>query len=268
MEARPNPPPRSARFWVALQPSIVRMYKVAGLVALSAILLGLIGFLIVNIFYFFDHTWVRPVSFDRHHERVLDVSTQLSDAKLRASQLVVDQTDVKAQLDEIDRGIDSSKKFLLDVGTLADAPKTTDQWLLRREVDRVRLEQENLTGRRPALAQRLDSLKQRIADQNVLIQRLEQSPYLKALNHPIVMAFVPYSNKDNVKVGTRLYHCSWGIVGCSEAGKVTAILEGEATNKHPHNERAERGFMVEIDVTSSAAGDSVLFAGGKPLWLF
>ena len=55
--------PRSSRprFWIAIQPSIVRVYKVAGLIALTAILVGLVGFLIVNIYYFFDHTWVRPV---------------------------------------------------------------------------------------------------------------------------------------------------------------------------------------------------------------
>ena len=33
MEARSTGP----RFWIALQPSIIRIYKVAGLVALSAI---------------------------------------------------------------------------------------------------------------------------------------------------------------------------------------------------------------------------------------
>ena len=57
MQSRSSRP----RFWIALQPSIVRLYKAAGLVALTAILVGLVGFLIVNIFYFFDHSWVRPV---------------------------------------------------------------------------------------------------------------------------------------------------------------------------------------------------------------
>ncbi|HEU0036579.1 MAG TPA: hypothetical protein VFQ53_38465 [Kofleriaceae bacterium] len=269
MEARPNPPPKSARFWVALQPSIVRLYKVAGLVALTAILIGLIGFLIVNIFYFFDHSWVRPQRYTSQHEKVLEISSQLADAKLRASQLQVESTDIKAQLAEIDRGIQMDKDFLLAVSTQADAPKSPEQWMLKREVDRARLEQENLGGRRPALVQRLDSLKQRIAEQEGAIKRLEGSPYLKANTGPIVMAFVPYENKDTVAVGTRLYRCSWGIVGCSESGKVIAIYKNEeTTNKHPHNDRIMRGFMVEIDVSSDAADDAVLFAGGKPLWLF
>ncbi len=63
MEARKTP-----RFWVAVQPSIIRLYKVAGLVALTAILVGLLGFLIVNIFYFFDNSWVRPVVLSPTHQ--------------------------------------------------------------------------------------------------------------------------------------------------------------------------------------------------------
>ena len=71
--------PRSTRprFWIALQPSIVRLYKAAGLVALTAILVGLVGFLVINIYYFFDHTWVRPVVLSPTHQRVVEASTQL-----------------------------------------------------------------------------------------------------------------------------------------------------------------------------------------------
>src|SRR5882724_8518903 len=97
--------PRSTRprFWIALQPSIVRVYKVAGLVALTAILVGLVGFLVVNIFYFFDHTWIRPIVLSPTHQRVVDASTQLADAKLRASQLVTERMEIDGELAEIER---------------------------------------------------------------------------------------------------------------------------------------------------------------------
>ena len=100
------------------------------------------------------------------------------------------------------------------------------------------------------------------------MKRLEASPYLRAINNKIVLAFVPYQNLRNVKIGTKLYGCAWGLVACKTVGKVTAVLEGEVTDMHPHDESIQRGIMVEIDVSSAAAGDSVLFAGGKPLWLF
>ena len=102
-----------------------------------------------------------------------------------------------------------------------------------------------------------------------MVHRLEQSPYLRAINHNIVLAFVPYQNLKNVKLGTKLFGCSWGLVMCSRVGKVTATIDGEVQDIHPHDETIQRGVMVEIELTTpSAEGNSVLFAGGKPLWLF
>src|ERR1700690_3060313 len=99
METRTSRP----RFWMALQPTIVRVYKVAGLVALTAILIGLIGFLITNVFYFFDHTWVRPVVLSPTHQKVVEASTLLNDANLRESQLEAEKLEIAASLAEIDR---------------------------------------------------------------------------------------------------------------------------------------------------------------------
>ena len=265
MEAKP---PARPKFWMALQPSIVRVYKVAGLVALTAILVGLISFLVVNVFYFFDHTWVRPVVLSPTHQKVVEASTQLADAKLRNSQLDTEKLEIDASLAEIDRLVTVDDRFITEVGATADKPGSPDAWLLRREVEKAKLDKENALGRKVPLNQRLESLKLRKADQEAVVKRLEASPYLKAIDQKIVLAFVPYQNLRNVKIGTKLYGCSWGLVACSNVGKVTAVLEGEVDNVHPHDESIQRGVMVEIDVSSSAAGDSVLFAGGKPLFLF
>ncbi|MBA3461408.1 MAG: hypothetical protein H0T46_15705 [Deltaproteobacteria bacterium] len=265
MEAKP---PTRPKFWMALQPSIVRVYKVAGLVALTAILVGLISFLVVNIFYFFDHTWVRPVVLSPSHQKVVEASTQLADAKLRNSQLDTEKLEIDASLAEIERLVIVDDRFITDVGTAADKPGSAEAWLLRREVEKAKLDRENALGRKVPLNQRLESLKLRKADQDAVVKRLEASPYLKAIDQKIVLAFVPYQNLRNVKLGTKLYGCSWGLVACSNVGKVTAVLDGEVDNVHPHDESIQRGVMVEIDVSSSAAGESVLFAGGKPLFLF
>jgi hypothetical protein len=264
MEARKTP-----KFWVAVQPSIIRLYKVAGLVALTAILVGLLGFLIVNIFYFFDNSWVRPVVLSPTHQKVVEASGQLADARLRASQLDTEKIEIEAQLSEITRAVAVDDKFLADIGTLADAPKTPDQWLVRREVDRTRLDKENQLGRRAPLEARLESLGLRIKEQEQVVHRLEQSPYLRAVNGKVVLAFVPYSNLRHIKAGTKLYGCSWGLVMCSRVGKVKATIDGEVQDIHPHDQSVQRGVMVEIELsTPSAEGNSVLFAGGKPLWLF
>lgn len=265
MEASPSPRPR---FWIALQPSIVKIYKVAGLIALTAILVGLIGFLVVNIFYFFDNTWVRPVVLAPTHQKVVAASTELADAKLRSSQIDTERMEIEAQLAEIDRAVAMDDRFLSEVGTTFDKPQSADQWLLRWELERAQLAKENALGRRAPLQQRLESLKLRKADQDALVKRLEGSPYLRAVNNKIVLAFVPYQNLRNVKLGTKLYGCAWGLVACRNVGKVTTVLDGEVQDVHPHDESIQRGVMVEIDVSTSAAGETVLFAGGKPLWLF
>lgn len=263
METRTQRP----RFWVALQPSIVRLYKIAGLVALTAILVGLMSFLIVNIFYFFDHSWVRPVVLTKSHQKVVEAQTQLSDAKLRASQFATEKVEIEAQLAELERTVKTADKFISDVGTLADAPKSPEHWLVRRELEKAHLEKENAVGRRAPLTQRLESLRLRMEEQEKIVNRLSQSPYLKAVDHRVVLAFVPYDNK-HMKVGVKLYGCSWGLVACKSTGKITAVLEGEVTNQHPNNESTYRGQLVEIEVSEWAAGQTVLFAGGKPLWLF
>jgi hypothetical protein len=264
MESRANRP----RFWIALQPAIVRIYKIAGLIALTAILVGLLSFLIVNIFYFFDHSWVRPVVLTRSHQKVVEAQTQLADAKLRHSTFLTEKADLEEELNRIERTVKSSDKMIADVtAAQVEAPKTPEQWLLRLKVDEAQLEKENLLGRRAPLQQKLEALKLRLQDQDKLVGRLSQSPYLKAVDHRVVLAFVPYDNK-HMKVGAKLYGCSWGLVACSNVGKITAILDGEVTNQHPNNESTHRGQLVEVDVSEWAAGQTVLFAGGKPLWLF
>ncbi|MFT3694576.1 MAG: hypothetical protein QM831_15615 [Kofleriaceae bacterium] len=260
---------QSRGFWEAAQPAMVRLYKIAGLLALTAILLGLLGFLVVNVFYFFDHTWVRPVALTPNHPKVVEASTQVNDAKLRASQLDAEQLEIKAQLEEIDRSVAADDKFLAEVGTSVDAPKTPDQWLVRRELERAKLDKDNQAGKKAPLASKLDSIGKRIKEQKELVAKLEQSPYLRAADHNITLAFVPYENLRNVKLGTKLYSCSWGLVNCSRVGKVKATIDGEVENIHPHDETIRRGVLVEIELsTPSAAEANVLFAGGKPLWLF
>ena len=260
--------PRSSRprFWLAIQPSIVRVYKLAGLVALTAILVGLVGFLVINIFYFFDHTWVRPVVLSPTHHRVVEAGTQLADAKLRASQLAAEKLEAEGQIAEVERAITSDDKFIAEVGDAVDAPKTPDQWLVRREVERARLEKDNMIGRRVPLGQRIDSLKLRIKDQDAVVGRLAASPYLKAIENKVTLAFVANQNLKNVKIGTPLYGCVWGLVWCRKVGTVKAVLDGEVQDIHPHDESIQRGLMLEVDVSEWGASETVLFAGSKPLW--
>jgi hypothetical protein len=254
------------RFWIALQPSIVRVYKIAGLVALTAILVGLVGFLIVNIFYFFDHTWVRPVVLSPNHQRVIEASNQLDDAKARSSRLTSELVTLEEKLAANERAIIDDDKFIAEVGTAGDAPKTPDHWLLRREVEKTRLDKENKIGERLPVSQQIAQQRVNIKAQEAVVSRLAQSPYLKAIENKVTLAFIANQNLRNVKIGVPLYGCVWGLVWCRKVGTVKAVLEGEVQDIHPHDESIQRGLMVEVSVSEWGASETVLFAGSKPLW--
>jgi hypothetical protein len=251
-----------------MQPSIIRVYKVAGLVALTAILVGLISFLIVNIFYFFDHTWVRPVVLSPTHAKVVEASNQLNEARSRASQLQAEKLDIEGQLSGIELKIARDDRIIFE-GTGYETPKTADAWLVHDKVESAKLDKALETAHRTPLKARLESLGLLMKEQESLTHKLELSPYLRAINSKAVLAFVPYQNLRNVKLGTKLYACSWGLIMCSRVGEVSNTIDGEVENLHPHDESVQRGIMVEIRLTTpSAEGETVLFAGSKPLWLF
>ena len=78
-------PPQPSRLLQILQPWIVKVYRVAGMVALGAILVGLIVFLTGTIFWYFNRTWVRPVILSPEHVKVSAATNALHDAQARLS---------------------------------------------------------------------------------------------------------------------------------------------------------------------------------------
>ena len=103
---------------LVIQPTIIRIYKAAGIVALGAILIGLASFLIINVFYFFNHTWVRPVVLSPTHQKVIDASTTLADARLRSSQFETERLEIDAELAQVDRLEASHQKLLAELEPL------------------------------------------------------------------------------------------------------------------------------------------------------
>jgi hypothetical protein len=117
---------------LVIQPTIIRIYKVAGILALGAILIGLFSFVVVNVFYFFNHTWVRPVVLSPTHQKVIDASTSLADARLRASQFETERLEVAAEIAQIDRVVAIVDKFLIDVSALPGAMQRLHSNRLKR----------------------------------------------------------------------------------------------------------------------------------------
>src|SRR5262245_21490882 len=94
---------RPPRLRLSIQPLIVKIYKVAGIVALGAILVWLILYLVNNIYYFFDHTWVRPVILSPNNDRVMQAAGELASAEQRLVQLEVEHGQAIAEMAKLDR---------------------------------------------------------------------------------------------------------------------------------------------------------------------
>lgn len=268
MEATAKPP-QPSKLRLLLQPTIIRVYKGVGIAALAAILLGLIIFLVINVFYFFDSSWVRPQILSPHHEKVVAAVDAEADAQFQRSELERERMAAASELTQQERLIQTAEQFDKDVAELAARPLDTPQAaLLRRELDRSRLERDAAVDRRAGLERRLKDLEARIAAQDEMIAHLRSSPYFKAADGRVVVAFVPYDNLETVRTGVDLYGCTWGLVNCSHVGRVGQILDGEVQDYHPHEDTVMRGVLAEIELSNPRAAQwGVLFADSKPFWI-
>ncbi len=260
-------PPRAR---IALQQLIVKIYKIAGIIALGAILIGLVFWVVVNIFYFFNDSWVRPVILGPRHEKVMQVAGEVAAAEDRLDRLQVDRARTAADLAHFDRVIAASTKFEAELGpAITDAGRTVAAAVPRRALDQAVLDREAAADGKRAAEMRLHQLDEDLVAQQAALDRLRANFYYKARHERVVVGFVPYANLDDAGPGATLYRCKWGLVRCAAVGKVLSVLDGEITERHPHNDALKRGVMVELQLTDSSAGqDSVLFAASKPFWLF
>lgn len=118
------------------------------------------------------------------------------------------------------------------------------------------------------------AIKQAISAADATLQRydallgsIKDSPYLKAVDHHLIIGFVPYTNAESATPGTPVFACKGNIVWCRRVGKVGAVLEGELTGSHPIQKIDLRGQMVRLDLDEGrAAQDPVLHVGRKPLF--
>ena len=256
-------PPQPSRLLQVLQPWIVKVYRVAGMVALGAILVGLIVFLTGTIFWYFNRTWVRPVILSPEHVKVAEVTNKLHDAQTRLSDSEVKLLADRDELARIDPQVARDDKWLADYAAIAKP--TLEE---RNLADAKTSERAALADRKKELDAKIKSADAERADYEKDVARLESSPYIRATEEKRVVGFVPYQNLSNIHPGVTLYGCAWGLIRCHSVGKVLSILEGEVENVHPHDDSVQRGVMVEIDLTDDpdAATENVLFAGSKPFW--
>ena len=153
--------------------------------------------------------------------------------------------------------------------TLADGAGALsyDALRLKQEYQRASLELEKARDMKQALSGSLAAADRSIGRYDKILTSIREAPLLVAAEGKVTLVLVPYDNLPSVKKGGPLYACALGFVACHRVGTVVAVLPGEMEVHHPfHTTRQLRGQAVQVELTDPrAAGDAVLFAGGKPL---
>ncbi len=133
---------------------------------------------------------------------------------------------------------------------------------LRREYDRSRLETEKASAEKAALAKALAETEDAITQNDALLASIEASPYRTAVGQDATLGFVPYENAANLRVGAPLMTCRVASLACTQVGRVTELLPGEARGASPISGKESRGQLVRITLTShEAATRAMLFVG-------
>ncbi len=97
---------------------------------------------------------------------------------------------------------------------------------------------------------------------------LKNTPVGRAINEPVTVLFVPYTNSDNFEKGQPLYGCFASIFFCSKVGTVGDTIQGESTAVHPLFGKPLRGVFVEAHIEKPEDIKEELLHVGRPPLLF
>jgi hypothetical protein len=256
------------------QTALIRAYKVLGLVALAAILIGLVSFLTVNLFYLMNRSWVRPVILSPTHGAVLNAMSTLSNETSRRDDLINERDQLKAELGGIERVLQVNQEFQSQFeGTQVDPAQMRgaaayEALIARRAYSESIIERERSAARKEVIGRQIERLDSAIKRYDALISQIQSSAYIHSMDRHVTVAFVPYENLDNVEEGMSIYACRWGLVWCRDVGTIGAQLKGEVTDTHPQTGNSLRGVMIEMRLDDrEAAEERALFVGKRPFWI-
>ncbi len=355
---------------------IVSAYKVMGFAILTTILVGLGSYLVVNVFYLANRSWVAPAIISPVDERVLQLNAQLAQESSLRDKLMADRLDMMARLNDANRVVATEEAFqhsfalamqadladrkselakfqsligtynntqrevfrsseaysgmsrgrmqelfgahvidqdafingqyqLAQIGNAnlslaeknaevstrvndlkrtvsslqlttmsigADGAKVKDSALsyeilrIKHEFDKSVLEAKKAEDSADGYKQSIVAIDATLARYDRVLKNIQDSPYMKAAEHNLTVAFVPYDNIGNVEKGKPIYGCSLGIVWCHKIGTVAELLEGEVLGKHPLHNQEIRGVFVEMQLEDPKwAEETVLHIGHAPL---
>lgn len=205
------------------------------------------------------------------------VATEHQLSELAVSEMALSQDHVElslerrshdARLRALDRLASELNDARAPVRNAESAALTPELLDLFENAEEARLTAKTMAAKSADLRTRESLLEEGIARYDRILHEIEDSPYLRAIDGEVTIAFAPYDNLAAMAPGTELYGCHLVLVVCERVGAVVGILEGEVTARHPLTQDDLRGLMVEVELDEGDwARDEAIFAGKRPLWL-
>ncbi|MDB5219512.1 MAG: hypothetical protein JWO86_7439 [Myxococcaceae bacterium] len=159
-------------------------------------------------------------------------------------------------------------KVTYESGTARGIAPTHEVLAFQREFEISVLAQKRAKEEGDSIKEAISAADATLKRYDALLSSIKESPYLKAADHHLTIAFVPYMNLANAKEGTPVYACKGNIVWCRRVGHVGARLEGEVTGTHPVQKIDLRGQMVRLELDDMhTAEDPVMHLGRAPFLL-
>lgn len=185
------------------------------------------------------------------------------------TELAVEAVELKGMLHEAKNAASGLSALMADAPTQqAKAAIDFETLRMAQEYERAEVDIAHLEASRAPLVARAKALRKAVTRYEKLLALAERSPFLRAVDAPVALLFVPYENLARATPGAPLYSCDLGLLWCERVGEVRVAVEGEVTAAHPLYSRQMRGRFVEVSLSEAeAVKQRLLFLGRRPLGL-
>lgn len=137
--------------------------------------------------------------------------------------------------------------------------------VLAQEESAIRLELEllKLEAEKRALEEAKRIAANTLKNMEELLAQVKARPLYRAIFTNLDLAFIPYEQLENIRIGDTVKRCVWSLFYCTPVGVIEEILPGEVVTQDPWGEMA-RGQYAILNLTDrDAFKEATLRVRGK-----